>query len=98
VLAVGGRYETGGFYSGTRAQTVLSLTLRMRPGYIVRQHGMERGHSGRGGFTSNMYRVVGETQFTPWLAVVDNIQYQYRQPRGGTSVLGAGDSCYLLLG
>ena len=28
-----------------------------------------------GSFTTTLYRVVGETQFTPWMALVNNIQY-----------------------
>ena len=31
-IAVGGRVETGQFYSGTRTETVANLTLRLRPG------------------------------------------------------------------
>ena len=39
VLALNGRFETGGFYSGHRDQTILGLTVRARPGYIVSLNG-----------------------------------------------------------
>ena len=49
MLAVEGRYETGGFYSGSRRQTVMALTLRARPGYILYLNGeWNRDRSGRG--------------------------------------------------
>ena len=39
MLALNGRYETGGFYSGTRRQTIAGLTVRARPGYIFSFNG-----------------------------------------------------------
>jgi hypothetical protein len=76
VVAVGGKYEFGGFYSGTRRQEVADITLRLRPGYIVYLNTewndvrLAEGH-----FTSNVYRIVGETQFTPFAALVNTVQY-----------------------
>ncbi len=76
VLAASWRYEVGDFYSGTRRQTVLGLTLRARPGYIVYLNGeWNEVELAEGRFTSNLFRVVGETQFTPFMALVNNLQF-----------------------
>jgi len=76
VLALNGRFETGGFYSGDRRQTVLGLTVRARPGYIVSLNGeWNQVDLAEGSFTSNVFRIVGDAQFTPFMAVVNNIQF-----------------------
>ena len=76
VLALNGRYEAGSFYSGSRQQTVMQLTVRARPGYIVYLNGEWNQVSlAEGRFTSNLYRVVGEAQFTPYIALVNNVQF-----------------------
>lgn len=75
-IAFGGKYEWGGFYSGTRGQAVADVTLRMRPGYIVYLHTeLNDVHLAEGHFTSNVYRIVGETQFSPYVSLVNNVQY-----------------------
>jgi hypothetical protein len=75
-LAVEGRYETGGFYSGTRRQTVMALTVRARPGYIVYLNGeWNQIDLAEGRFTTRLYRVIGETQFSSWIAWVNNFQF-----------------------
>jgi len=76
VLAVNGGYETGGFYSGTRTQRQVNLTVRARPGLIVYLGGewnavtLPEGH-----FTTRLYRLVGETQVSPFVSLVNDIQY-----------------------
>ena len=76
VLALSGRYETGDFYSGDREQWVVGLTVRARPGYILYLNGEWNDvRLAEGRFSSNLYRVVGETQFTPFIALVNNIQF-----------------------
>ena len=76
VLALNARYERGDFYSGTRSQTVANLTIRARPGYIVYVNGEWNDvRLAEGRFSSNLYRLVGETQFTPFVALVNNIQF-----------------------
>jgi hypothetical protein len=76
VLALNGRYEVGDFYSGTRTQTITQFTVRARPGYIFYLNGEwndVRLREGR--FSNNVYRVVAETQFTPFAALVNTVQY-----------------------
>jgi hypothetical protein len=75
-LALGGRYAWGDFFSGTRAETALNLTLRAAPGYIVYLTG-EWNHIEvpEGEVTTRLYRLVGETQFTPFVTLVNNFQF-----------------------
>lgn len=84
------RYERGSFYSGTRAQTIAGLTLRARPGYIVYMNGEWNGvRLPEGRFSSNLYRVVGESQFTPFVALVNNVQFDtVSRVMGGSHVSG----------
>ena len=84
VLAFNGRYGWGDFYSGTRDETVVNLTVRMRPGYIVYLTGEWNTIAlAEGTFRTRLYRLVGETQFTPFIAVVNNFQFDSQ-----SSVLG----------
>ena len=76
VIAVNGRYDAGDFYSGTRTERSLNLTIRARTGLIVGVNSewnsvkLPEGH-----FTTRLYRLNAETQFTPYIALVNNIQY-----------------------
>jgi len=84
VLAVSGRYETGDFYSGTRTQRQINLAVRARPGVIAYMGGewntveLPEGH-----FTTRLYRFIGETQFSPFVTLVNDVQYDTQ-----SSVLG----------
>ncbi|OFW39113.1 MAG: hypothetical protein A3F70_11230 [Acidobacteria bacterium RIFCSPLOWO2_12_FULL_67_14] len=76
MLAVNARYETGDFYSGTRSERNLTLNMRLRPGLILYLTGQWNSIKlPEGSFATRLYRVVGETQFTPFIALVNNIQY-----------------------
>ena len=76
VLSVNARYETGDFYSGTRTDKALTLTVRARTGMIIRIDGqwnaveLPEGH-----FSTRLYRLNAETQFSPFVALVNNVQY-----------------------
>ncbi len=84
VLAFEGQHSRGGFFSGTRNETVVNLTVRMRPGYIVYLTGEWNAIDlAEGSFKTQLYRVVGETQFTPFIALVNNFQFDSQ-----SSVLG----------
>jgi len=73
---VNGSIETGGFYSGSRRELVLNVTVRARPGVIVYTTGeWNEIDLPEGRFTTALYRLVGETQFSPWIALVNNLQY-----------------------
>jgi hypothetical protein len=75
-LALNGRFETGGFFSGSRDQTVLGLTVRARPGYIFSLNGeWNQVDLAEGRFTSNLVRVLTDSQFSPFMALVNNVQF-----------------------
>ena len=75
-LAVSTTVEAGGFYSGTKRSAAITLTLRARPGVIV-YASTELNHVelAEGDFTTRLYRLVGEAQFSPFIALVNNVQY-----------------------
>jgi hypothetical protein len=76
VLALNGSYETGGFYSGTRQTISANLTVRARPGVIVYTTAEWNSVDlPEGAFQTRLYRLVGETQFSPFVALVNNVQY-----------------------
>ncbi len=76
VLAVSARMETGGFYSGTRNQRIVNLAVRARPGLIFSTGGeWNRVKLPEGRFTTRLYRLVVDTQFSPFIALVNDIQY-----------------------
>jgi len=84
MLAVSGRYETGDFYSGTRTQRQLNLALRARPGVIAYLSGEWNSVAlPEGRFTTRLYRLVGETQFSPVMSLVNDVQFDTQ-----SSVLG----------
>jgi hypothetical protein len=76
VLAMMLRYDAGDFYSGSREERAFNLTVRARPGLIVGFNGewnsveLPEGH-----FSTRLYRLNLETQFTPYIALVNNVQY-----------------------
>ena len=75
-LAVNGSIELGQFYSGTRAEQGLGIALRARPGLFLFLTGQwNRIRLSEGHFTTRLYRIVGETHLSPFIAVTNNIQY-----------------------
>lgn len=76
VLALGPTFEFGNFYDGTRRQASINLNVRVRPGVIIYTSG-EWNHVElpQGSFNTRLYRIVPELQFSPWIAWVNNIQY-----------------------
>ena len=68
--------ELGSFYNGTRRRIATDLNLRLRPGVII-YTSAEWNHVelDQGAFTTRLFRVVPELQFSPWIAWVNNIQY-----------------------
>ena len=76
MLAVNGRYETGDFFSGTRTEKNVTLTVRAGTGMIFSVNGQWNSvELPEGSFTTQLYRVISETQFSPFIALVNNIQY-----------------------
>ena len=76
VLAVSMRYDAGDFYSGSREERVFNLTVRARPGLIVGFNGEWNSvELPEGNFSTRLYRLNLETQFTPYIALVNNVQF-----------------------
>ena len=76
MLSINGRYETGRFYSGTRTQRQMNLNVRLRPGLIVYVTGeWNRVKLAEGEFSTRLYRLVSETQLSPFIALVNDVQY-----------------------
>jgi hypothetical protein len=75
-LSVNARFETGGFYSGTRRQTVVGVSVRARAGYFLYLNSEWNDVDlPEGSFRSNVYRIIGEAQFSPFVTLVNNLQY-----------------------
>jgi hypothetical protein len=76
VVSLNARLETGGFYSGSRRVAALGFTARLRPGYFVSLNSeVNRVELDEGSFSTRLYRAVGEAQFNPRMALVNNVQY-----------------------
>ena len=69
-------YSFGDFWSGTRWELIVGLTVRPRPGLFLR---LESEYNDvdlpEGSFTTRLYRVDARTQFNPWVSLSSNIQY-----------------------
>jgi hypothetical protein len=75
-VAFDGRYEDGDFYSGKRREFVANVTFRLGPGlFLYTSTELNRIELPEEQFTTRLYRVVPELQFTPFLTWVNNIQY-----------------------
>jgi hypothetical protein len=104
VVAFDGRFETGGFYSGTRRELVMNWTVRARPGLIVYLTGeLNRIELPEASFDTRLYRVVAETQFTPFMALVNNVQYDSVSAGVGWQsrfrwIVTPGDDIYVVYG
>ena len=76
MVAFGPTVEMGGFYNGTRRRLAMNLNFRLRPGVIIYTSAEWNSvHLDQGSFSTRLYRVVPELQFSPWIAWVNNIQY-----------------------
>ena len=75
-LSLQGRYEIGDFYSGTHTERQANLSIRVRPGLFLYLNGQWNTIKLlEGNFSTRLYRFTGETQFSPFMALVNNIQY-----------------------
>ena len=76
--ALSGRveYSFGDFWNGDRRELNLDLTLRPRPGISV-QLSSEYNDVNLpvGSFTTRLYRLDARTQFSPWISLSNNVQY-----------------------
>lgn len=76
LLATRANVELGSFFSGTREEYSLDLTLRARPGLIVYSEvEWNRIALPEGKFQTRVYRLTPEIQFSPWISLVNSFQY-----------------------
>ena len=76
VLAAQTRIEVGSFFSGTREGVAVSLGIRPRPGVTLNvESEWNQVSLPEGDFQTRLYRLVADTQFSPWIYLVNNVQY-----------------------
>jgi hypothetical protein len=76
VLAVRPIVEWGRFLSGTRTERVLEVGVRPRPGVTVNlAYAWNTVDLAEGAFETRLYRMIADTQFSPFMYLVNNVQY-----------------------
>lgn len=69
-------YVTGDFFDGTRDEVQLMLNVRPRPGVNI---GFETEYNdvdlADGSFITRVHRLNARTQFSPWISLANNVQY-----------------------
>jgi len=76
VLATRANVEMGTFLSGNRREFGVNLSIRPRPGVVVRlESEWNRINLEEGRFQTRLYRIVADTQFSPWIQLANTIQY-----------------------
>jgi hypothetical protein len=76
ILATRSSVEFGKFFSGDRREVIVNVSVRPRPGVLVNlQSEWNRVDLPEGQFNTRVYRVVADTQFSPWTYLVNNIQF-----------------------
>lgn len=76
VLSLSTVYEDGEFYSGNRRDFSLDLGIRPRPGLLINlENQWNRIELPEGEFSTRVHRLTANTQFSPWISVVNNLQY-----------------------
>jgi hypothetical protein len=68
--------EWGDFYSRDRLQVDVNLNIRPRPGLLFTlANEWNRVELAEGSFYTRLYRFVSETQFSPFISFVNNVQF-----------------------
>ena len=76
VVSVSAEYEYGTFFTGDRRNFSLELGIRPRPGVMINlENEWNRIELPEGKFSTRVHRLNVNTQFTPWVFAVNNIQY-----------------------
>jgi len=102
LLSVEPEVEWGDFYSGDRVRMSLRSNVRLMPGVMFQlETEWNRVHLSEGRFYTRLYRGVSELQFTPFMAWVNNIQYDTQSAVLGWQsryrwILGPGNDIYLV--
>jgi hypothetical protein len=76
ILAIQPRVEWGNFLSGDRREVALGVGVRPRPGVTLNlAYELNDVNLAEGSFETRLYRVVADTQFSPFMYLVNNVQY-----------------------
>lgn len=76
VVALRPRVEWGGFLSGTRREFAFDVGIRPRPGVTINlTNEWNRVALAEGAFSTRLHRAIVDTQFSPFMYLVNNIQY-----------------------
>ena len=76
MLAVSPQVEWGSFFSGDRLRLRGTVFLRAAPGMIFNfTADWNRVSLPEGKFDTRLYRVGTETQFNPWISIVNSVQF-----------------------
>ena len=76
VVSATTRYERGNFYSGRRRDFAVDLGIRPRAGVLINLNNeWNRIELAEGSFSTSVLRLNANTQFNPWISVVNNVQY-----------------------
>ena len=69
-------YSFGDFWDGKRKELSLDLNIRPRPGILIQLSSEFNDVDLPGGaFTTKLYGLDARTQFSPWLSLSNNLQY-----------------------
>jgi hypothetical protein len=75
-IAVDGNFTVGSFYSGQRDDLRATVSIRPRRGVLAQLTGqVNRVELAEGRFTTRLLRAVINTQFSPFVSVSNNVQY-----------------------
>jgi hypothetical protein len=76
VVTIEPEVEFGNFFSGSRREYRVQLGVRPRRGVLLQ---LEAEHNeidlAEGSFQADVFRARASTQFSPWLSLVNNLQY-----------------------
>ncbi len=71
-----GYYSWGSFYSGTRTEAFAGFSVRPRPGVVLNaDYDWNRVDLTQGRFSTNLFHLGVNTQFSPFISLGNNIQY-----------------------
>lgn len=76
IVSVQPRLEWGSFLSGHRREIGMGVGLRPRPGVTLNlAYELNDVNLPEGAFETRLYRVVADTQFSPFMYLVNNVQF-----------------------
>ena len=76
VLQINTTIEKGKFYSGTRRDFTMDLGIRPRTGVLINMNSeWNRIELPEGRFSTSVQRLTSNVQFSPWISVANNVQF-----------------------